>query len=253
MSPEARTYLHEALSFMERTSLHREKIDWPALRSATFNHAGNAQTPAETYRALAGAVGALGDGHSWFRSPAETEEGLGNTVSEFHGLEGRRLPGRMGYIFLPGVLGDDTTLAAYVEQGRVALAVADREGACGWLVDLRRSSGGTMWPMLTVIAPILGDGPVGSYVKNDSKKISWTISGRAPRLNGQGLPWVPLSPLSRKNPAVAVLTSGQTASSGEAITLAFRGGLLLVPSASRPPACPPTSRYSVCPTERRSG
>lgn len=223
MSPEARTYLREALSFMEQSSLRREQIDWPALRSTAFKQAGAAQTAAETYRAIAGAVGALGDGHSWFRSPEETDEDLGASVSQFHGLKGRRLLGGMGYISLPGVLGDDETLAAYVEQGQASVTAADGGRACGWIVDLRRNSGGNMWPMLTVVASILGDGPVGAYVRNDGTKIAWTIKDRAPRLDGQKFPWEPLSPVARKNPAVAVLTSRQTASSGEAIRLAFRG------------------------------
>ncbi|MFI5825003.1 S41 family peptidase [Streptomyces rishiriensis] len=69
----------------------------------------------------------------------------------------------MAYVSLPAVQGSDAAYERYVRQGREAVAKADRPGACGWVVDLRRNHGGNMRPMLAVAGPILGDGKVGMF------------------------------------------------------------------------------------------
>lgn len=48
ISAEASTYLEEALDIMQNNSLHRDSIDWQALRESAFKIAEHAQTPADT-------------------------------------------------------------------------------------------------------------------------------------------------------------------------------------------------------------
>src|SRR4051812_15802719 len=35
---------------------------------------------------------------------------------------------------------------------------------CGWIVDIRGNRGGSMWPMLAGVGPILGEGLVGEFI-----------------------------------------------------------------------------------------
>jgi len=120
----------------------------------------------------------------------------------------RRLESGLGYIDVPGVVGGGES---FDRDAVAAIREVDRAPICGWVVDLRRNVGGNMWPMLHAVRPILGEGNPFTY------------------RYGKG-PWSqePVYPLRQPNPAIAVLTSRLTVSSGELLTVAFRG-----PSATR--------------------
>jgi hypothetical protein len=99
----------------------------------------------------------------------------------------------------------------------------------GWIVDLRGNTGGNMWPMLTGIGPILGDGPAGSFVAADGNVTWFYQDGKTGTRNPGGVETVSLTldeepALRTSSPApVAVLVDSSTASSAEAITIAFHG------------------------------
>ncbi|WP_330327715.1 S41 family peptidase [Streptomyces pseudovenezuelae] len=223
MSPSARTYLSKALSIMEKHSLVRREIDWAELRSRAFSQARGAQKTADTYGAIDSALYALGDGHSAFWEPEQAKERFGASPVNLDGLEGRFLKSGVGYISLPGVQGSQDTYDQYVRQGRSAVAKAGADDACGWVVDLRADTGGNMWPMLAVVGPILGDGRVGAFVNADGRESDWSIRHSSPYKDGKSAGWSDGRPLTKSNSPVAVLTGKRTASSGEAVVVAFRG------------------------------
>ncbi|MFE6894135.1 S41 family peptidase [Streptomyces sp. NPDC057694] len=223
MTPAARTYLSKALSIMEKRSLLRRQVDWSDLRGKAFAQARGARKPADTYRAIESALGALGDRHSTFWDPARAKEAMGAPASSFDGLEGRPLKNGVGYVSLPGVSGSSKTYDAYMRQGRDAVSKANGAGACGWVVDLRPESGGGMWPVLAVAAPILGDGTVGMFVDADGKRSTWKIKDGVPFLDGTAQGGAATRPLGDGRLPVAVLTGKRTASAGEAVAVAFRG------------------------------
>ncbi|MET3982594.1 S41 family peptidase [Streptomyces sp. PvR034] len=204
--------------------MHRNEVDWPRVRRDAHARAASARTAAETYPVILAALAELGDHHSSFLTRAEAEITLSGTEDTFVGLTGRRLPGSVGYLALPAVLGSPETLDRYVRQGRAAVKDAEREGAaCGWILDLRQNTGGNVWPMFAVAAPLLGEGTVGSFAFPDGSSTPWYVKDRRPGLNGEESPWGPADPLGTPDPAVAVLTDGGTASAAEALLIAFKG------------------------------
>jgi C-terminal processing protease CtpA/Prc len=207
---------------MEDNALRRDHVDWDDIRRSAFTEVGNAQRPADTYQAIEAALGRLGDGHSEFFDPKRAKELTGDEQVR-QPVEGRALPGRVGYLSLPSARGSEKVFQQYVREGRDAVAKADRPNACGWVIDLRRNRGGNMWPMLAVVGPILGDGDVGSFLDADGKKTVWSIEKGSPRLDGDSTGWGTSPPVGGGSAPVAVLTSRSTASSGEAVTVAFRG------------------------------
>ena len=87
-----------------------------------------------------------------------------------------------------------------------------------------------MWPMLTGIGPILGDGAVGSFVAADGN-ITWFYQDGKTGTRDPGRAGDRLADIWRTKPVahssftapVAVLVDNSTASSAEAITIAFHG------------------------------
>lgn len=202
----------------------RHQVKWAELRRETFSRARAAQKPADTYDAIRFALETAGHAHSTFFDPKQVKEVLeAQPDASSQGPEGRPLGDRVGYVSLPRVQGSDAVYERYVRQGREAVAEADRPGACGWVVDLRHASGGNMWPMLTVVGPVLGNGKVGMFVDPEGKTYPWTIRNGGPRVNGSPFPWGDSAPVADPASPVAVLTGRATASAGEAVTVAFRG------------------------------
>jgi hypothetical protein len=125
------------------------------------------------------------------------------------------------YLFYTGDTGDGAD--PYAAIAGQLVAEVDQQGACGWVVDLRGNTGGDLWAMLAGAGPILGEGEVGAFVYVDGRREVWgSRAGQAlldGRVMAQGLAYH----LARPQPPVAVLTDSSTASSGEAMAIAFRG------------------------------
>lgn len=226
MSDEARTYLSEALDLMQRHSLRRDEVDWVKLRADAFAYVAGARTPADTHRALRAALGAL-DRHSRFLDPVQVATPASELLgpATFPGPEGRLLAGGIGYLTLPGTpAGDDAAARRYLDQGRDALVQLDSGRPCGWIIDLRLNGGGNMWPMLGVVAPLIGDGIVGHFVFPDGERRPWSISRGRALLGDEALspPIEPYTLTSQPGP-IAVLTGRITGSAGEAVLISFLG------------------------------
>jgi C-terminal processing protease CtpA/Prc/uncharacterized protein GlcG (DUF336 family) len=138
---------------------------------------------------------------------------------------GQRLENRIGYVQLPAHSGSGT-----FDDGRDYATITQRlieeidgEETCGWVVDLRRNAGGNLWPMLAGIGPILGEGEVGGSVRSDSTTPWRYERGRALASDSTRFRTSINYSLRQADPLVAVITSGSTASSGEAIVVAFKG------------------------------
>lgn len=219
LSAFARIYLDSAVTVMELNSVKRYEIDWPAFREQTLADAAGAQTISETYPVIVDALERIGDHHSFFRppitSPPETS-GPDPSAS---------LIGEVGYLDVPEFSGggpDGHVLAQ--EYHDLIEGVDTLAPICRWVVDLRGNTGGNMWPMVAGVGPILGEDTVGFFVDPDSLVQTWIYGDGAATLDGATIagasaPYTLESPY----PHVAVLTDSLTASSGEAVAVAFTG------------------------------
>jgi len=221
LSAEAEAYLTEALDIMQRVSINRYKIDWPAFRARVLEEARGAQVFADTYPAIRFGLQALGDNHSFFIPPQ------GQSLSPRLPDVGRLIEERFGYVFMRGFAGPNPVGHANVLQGIVR--EVDAQNPCGWVVDLRRNPGGNMWPMLAGIGPILGEGRLGAFVDPDGNRQEWYYENGVSGIIVAGATRQivrvtdPVYVVRRSAPPVAVLTGPGTASSGEAVVTAFIG------------------------------
>jgi len=226
-SSVARSYLNEILSVMQTNSINRNTIDWDKFKQNVFAHAINAQTIADTYNAISYALISLGDHHSFYitskggylyNNPPVTCGG--STQPDV------TLPDSVGYIriaaFAPSPQSADAVQFAQSMQNTIKSR--DRSYLKGWLVDLRGNSGGDMWPMITGVGPIVGAGVLGYFIDSYGHSSTWTYNSGTSSLNGSNMTTV-TTPYTLINPQlkVAVLIDCLTASSGEAVAVAFEG------------------------------
>ena len=229
LSEEANAYLEEALNIMEEYSIVKYNVDWDELRSLAYIAAGGAIKPRDTHSAIRFILGKLGDGHSSFYKPSvanriKAELNLDNTEPI-----GKLIDDKFGYILIPGFTGGfndlDNIANDFATEIQKLIQEVDQENPCAWIVDLRENDGGNMWPMLAGIGPILGEGCVGSFVDLDGEEIQWCYEDGVAYEGGEIAAEVneKAYETTEKGLPVAVLTSNFTASSGEAIVVAFRG------------------------------
>jgi carboxyl-terminal processing protease len=218
----AQAYLNSALDIMQKNSLRSRLTNWSALRRGTLAMAAGARTTADTYPAIRWALSQLGDNHSFFLTPAQVRAMQQGTLAPNLPPEGERLPGGVGLVKLSAVEGG-AMQSDYGTLLQQAIARIDRTATCGWVVDLRGNLGGDMWPMLAGVGPILGAGVVGHFISAQATQ-TWTYARGQAAVDGTVIARVTVPyTLKRPMPPVAVLTDSQTASSGEAIAVAFRG------------------------------
>jgi hypothetical protein len=113
-------------------------------------------------------------------------------------------------------------LVAYARDLRTAIAGMAARRPRAWVVDLRGHGGGNMWASLAGISSLLGGPRVGAFVGRTATTWWFAENGQA------GIDGVPAVDAQAPEPPrfdgpVAVLIGPGTASSGEAVAVAFEG------------------------------
>ncbi|WP_315387539.1 S41 family peptidase [uncultured Stenotrophomonas sp.] len=239
----------EILHLLERGALYRDQVDWPAARKQLQLTNDTAEADKLVDQLIARSTGKHG---LWIRASAmSTPAGRMQRLARPEQLRrpsvaatasgprqdeyGQADP--IGWISVPYFKEDSTAPSSVRNQQKVTFArllqsqlkAEDAINRCGWIVDLRANHGGSMWPMLVGVAPLLSTDPkrkeiIGAFDTGAMKQI-WSIqSGRV--LQGTRAPVeldAPAYVLRHPAPPVAVLMGPDTGSSGEMLALAFRG------------------------------
>ncbi|MEU7583551.1 S41 family peptidase [Streptomyces sp. NPDC041068] len=138
---------------------------------------------------------------------------------------GRLVDGHHPLVVVPEATGTDEADRRYVDTGAARVRELDARRPDGWVIDLRGNTGGNMYPMMTVLAPLLGDGPLGSFVDGDGKTTGrWYLRDGIVYHDEEAMSPVP-NPYQLAVPQarVAVLIDGKTMSAAEATLIAFLG------------------------------
>jgi len=210
----AERVLETALQVVRTNALRREEIDWPRVELRVRARAAGALNPSEVYSAIRYLLAELGDGHSALLEPSEVVAWASARNSDPEVL---KIADGIAYMHLYRYLGNDEQRARSYAERMYALFDDLKLGAtCGWIIDLRSDVGGNMWPMLAALKPFLGRSPIGKFEGPNGSGVSWSagdnVAADAPgRLALLESSWV------------AVLIGPGTASSGEAVAVAFQG------------------------------
>jgi carboxyl-terminal processing protease len=223
----AKAYFAKAIAIIRAHHVNAAYVDWPAITVEANAQLAGASAPRDTYPAIIGVVGALGEPHSRFVAPPHPRGGTSRSPSALPVPTGETLDPHIGLVRLPAV---DTLKSGqragvfYSAALKRQLERLDGNAACGWIVDLRRDSGGDMWPMLKGLDPLLGQAPFGGFVRPDRSRQYWERrNGAIVPSSKLGAVAPPAFVIQNSDKPVVVIIGPQTGSAGEMTALALIG------------------------------
>lgn len=223
-SEVAARYLHEAISKTREIALNADKVDWEKTQRLAMRMAAGAISSQDAYPAVSFVLSQLGDRHSHLIPPTDATRRRAETRVDNFLIASERLD-RFGYLSIPGFAGlNQKRATAFVDDIRQRISTLASGDTCGWIIDLRTNTGGNMWPMIAGLAPLIGEGLAG-FFESPKAKNEWRVGSNGDAMIGQSRTSgsSPASFIDGGKASVAVLTGPRTASSGEAVAVAFRG------------------------------
>lgn len=214
--PSAETYGKNALSTIDKNGIFAGNDEWKNTYNECLKMIENAKNYDDTYDAIRKALSVGGGKHSMLMTKSESQD---TTESYDEVLPTVSLDGDIAIIKLPDFLG---TAEAGQKYAKVAedFIHENRDKIKGVVLDLRGNTGGDMGPMATAVSSLLPDGEL-VYYHYRSYDIPVTLKNGV--VSNAGTGGKSLYPEDKLNVPVAILTDDMTASSGEALTLCFRG------------------------------
>lgn len=214
--PSAETYGKNALSTIDKNGIFAGNDEWKSTYNECLKMIENAKSYDNTYDAIRKALSVGGGKHSMLMTKSESQD---TTESYDEVLPTVSLDGDIAIIKLPDFLG---TAEAGQKYAKVAedFIHENRDKIKGVVLDLRGNTGGDMGPMATAVSSLLPDGEL-VYYHYRSYDVPVTLKNGV--VSNAGTGGKSLYPDEKLNVPVAILTDDMTASSGEALTLCFRG------------------------------
>lgn len=214
--PSTERYGKDALATIGKNGIYSGSDEWKSTYEECLKMIENAESYEDTYPAIKKALSVCGGKHSMLMTKSESQS---TSDSYDDVLPTVSLNGDIAVIKLPDFLGT-------AEAGRKYAKVAEdfihenRDKINGVVLDLRGNTGGDMGPMATAVSSLLPDGEL-MYYHYRSYDVPVTLKDGV--ISNAGTGGKSLYPEEKLNVSVAILTDGMTASSGEALTLCFRG------------------------------
>ena len=199
-------YVHKALAIMDKTALFAEGPLWDEAKKRALSSAP--KTMDEAYETVREALETAGGKHSFL---------MVSSVAQYNDTTQWKMPAiemtedSILVITVPHFAGNTTQARQYAQtlQGGIS------SKARGVILDLRGNTGGNMYPMIAGVNVLLPDGIVLKFRQRNGRESNLTAEYIA-KVQG----------VERKatiSPKIAILTDGETASSGEALMICFRG------------------------------
>lgn len=214
--PSAETYGKNALSTIDKNGIFAGNDEWKSTYNECLKMIENAKSYDDTYDAIRKALSVGGGKHSMLMTKSESQN---TTESYDEVLPTVSIDGNIAIIKLPDFLG---TAEAGQKYAKIAedFIHENRDKIKGVVLDLRGNTGGDMGPMATAVSSLLPDGEL-VYYHYRSYDVPVTLKNGV--VSNAGTGGKSLYPDEKLNVPVAILTDDMTASSGEALTLCFRG------------------------------
>ncbi len=224
---EIEVYLLEVMDVMEANHIYKNEIDWTIFKERVIDTARSVEPRFKKLVGIRQALTLLGDNHSYLITTN------GQYIGGFNPLHCESetnfflpKPENIGYVRVTGFsgAGNDEPSIAFAQAIQDEIKSQDSETLKGWIVDLRRNTGGNMYPMLAGIGPILGEGVAGYFIDANGNSHAFSYLNGAAKYEEFSATQI-TNPYQLKTPhlKIAVLLDEECGSSGEAIATAFSG------------------------------
>lgn len=178
---DAQGRVTEAIVAIRPIAYNSDTADWPAIETRARSLAANAKDAIDLMPAYAAIVFGLKDGHSTIRPTKEQQEGWiarygqrrllpdepprprpQSAFSSREAVAGQviALPSgrQLFHLMVPAVeWAEGVASAPYGNELFKAVSTGSAK-SCGFVVDLRGNAGGDVFPMVTGLSPLIGDG-----------------------------------------------------------------------------------------------
>ncbi len=201
-------YVKHCVRILDKEALYADSPQWKAKKKAVL--AQKIATMEEAHALVAEAAGVAGGKHTFLQAPVKDTVSYPEEAPETAVLKGGIL-----YVKLPAHSGVKISDARYMLP--VLEFLRDHKEPMGRVIDLRGNTGGNMYPMIAAISPLLPDGVVLRFKGRKRTTPIWLEAV----IQSQNIPAKFI--FKCEETPTAILTDGQTASSGEATLLCFRG------------------------------
>lgn len=246
LDPSIKQILDSVIVKARAISLYSSRVNWDSMSREMYQKAENAKYISDLKPSLEALLNGLADHHGKFINPtnwtavayftnwkqydAEKKDKrevndsirriVNDTTSRF---SYKLLPENIGYLKIVGIA-PYYSFQKESEKIRNAVIELSENKLKGWIIDLRYNFGGTMIPMLSGIAPLLGEGIVGGFTNSEKKMVDkWEIRNGNFVMDTPYAVHLPNQPVFKTDPKIAVLISQYTASSGEIVAAALKG------------------------------
>jgi carboxyl-terminal processing protease len=221
-------YLDEVFKIVEEHSIKRDSVDFDEIKKKAYAKLKNTDSINNCYPIVKSILKDLGDHHSFFMPKEQFEKWQSTNktedISEVITFSSKILNQEIGYIKMNKFSNSDSiNKIKYVDSLQYQIKLIDNIDLKGWILDLRENTGGSCWPMLAGIGPLLGNGICGYFIDNNQTKSSWFYRDGESGIDSLTIAKVSKEPytlLNNLNP-IAILTGRRTASSGEVVVTAF--------------------------------
>lgn len=198
-----------ALALIRANALNANNVSWSAEEAARLTPELKDLPAQEAYGRIREVLDALADHHSFLQAPKVALAYRQGAVAS-QPIEARPMQD-IGYVLVPGLRGTNARAgAAFTAELCERVAALAPTSTKGWILDLRQDTGGNMWPMLNGLHSLLGANDAGAFRDRDGATTRWRSRAS------------PACGLDLSDSPVAVLVGRKTASSGEAVAVAFR-------------------------------
>ena len=236
----AQTKLHPIVMEAKETSYYSNGLDWESINKGFNERIGNGNSVDELKPGLQFLINSLGDKHGGFRSakdhslvvsytgktdPDSRRSNFVNTVINDMGIRFsfKNLGDGIGYLKVVAIGGMRTVKeeADFIREGLNALV---GDGVKKWIVDLRYNGGGNINPMISGLAPLIGEGHIGGSVDAQNNLVYDYEIRKGEFIDNERLSCeMDNKPSIDPTAKVVVLLSRYTISSGELLAVAFKG------------------------------
>lgn len=238
-TPQKSVSMHPFVQKAKELSLYSEQVNWEAVNAQFTELTKDKQSVEELKEGLQYLINSLGDQHATIRSaedfsivayytgesdhddPRDAE--FVNTVINDSSAKFSYalIDENIGYLKVVGIgPGDVKEQSDFIRQGLTDLK---SKGVRQWIVDLRFNGGGNIEPMISGLAPLIGEGFIGGAVDRHGTIRTFNIEQGQFNNFGRLVCEMKHEPQIAVDEKVAVLLSRYTVSSGEMLAIAFKG------------------------------